>query len=287
MPKPCQNAKHFIYPRRDVWFLLPGLMGFALCYLVPFVMSLAASLLENSAEARFVGLDNYVAVAQNSYFRLGLSNTLRFFFLALSISLVVGFLLANAIFWHSGQKRISWLTLVLMIPIFLPTAAIVPLWKVMMGGSSWLMRTLKPHDADWKYFTLLTLYLWKNIGAVNLLFLIGMRGIEPSIFDAASVDGASHRIIALRIALPMLRMVTLFAVIYLAMNGMRIFRESYLLYGIYPPKPLYFIQNYVNNHFTKLDYGLLSAGSSLFALVSMGIFLCIWGFLHAREGEGR
>ena len=52
---------------------------------------------------------------------------------------------------------------------------------------------------------------------------------------------------------------------------------------MYPPKPLYFIQNYVNNHFTKLDYGLLSAGSSLFALVMTGLFLCIWLFLQRKE----
>lgn len=277
-----KHTKHFIYPRRDAWFLLPGFLGFALWYLVPFGMSLAASVMENSANAHFAGLENYAAVMQSSYFRLGFGNTLRFFAVAVALSLVIGFLLANMIFWHS-RRRISWLTLVLLIPIFLPTAAIVPLWKVMMGGSSWLVRTLKPHDADWKYITLLTLYLWKNIGAVNLLFLIGLQGIEPSVFDAASVDGASHRTIAIRIALPMLRTVTLFAIIYLAMNGMRIFRESYLLYGMYPPKPLYFIQNYVNNHFTKLDYGLLSVGSSLFALVMTGLFLCIWGFLQRKE----
>lgn len=35
--------------------------------------------------------------------------------------------------------------------------------------------------------------------------------------------------------------------------------------------------------FTKLDYGLLSAGSSLFALVMTGLFLCIWGFLQRKE----
>ena len=182
-----KHTKHFIYPRRDAWFLLPGFLGFALWYLVPFGMSLAASVMENSANAHFAGLENYAAVMQSSYFRLGFGNTLRFFAVAVVLSLVIGFLLANAIFWHSGKRRISWLTLVLLIPIFLPTAAIVPLWKVMMGGSSWLMRTLKPRDADWKYITLLTLYLWKNIGAVNLLFLISLQGIEPSVFDAASV----------------------------------------------------------------------------------------------------
>ena len=173
-----KHTKHFIYPRRDAWFLLPGFLGFALWYLVPFGMSLAASVMENSANAHFAGLENYAAVMQSSYFRLGFGNTLRFFAVAVALSLVIGFLLANMIFWHS-RRRISWLTLVLLIPIFLPTAAIVPLWKVMMGGSSWLMRTLKPRDADWKYITLLTLYLWKNIGAVNLLFLIGLQGGQP------------------------------------------------------------------------------------------------------------
>ena len=128
-----KHTKHFIYPRRDAWFLLPGFLGFALWYLVPFGMSLAASVMENSANARFAGLANYAAVLQSSYFRLGFGNTLRFFAVAVVLSLVIGFLLANMIFWHS-RRRISWLTLVLLIPIFLPTAAIVPLWKVMMGG---------------------------------------------------------------------------------------------------------------------------------------------------------
>ena len=51
-----KHTKHFIYPRRDAWFLLPGFLGFALWYLVPFGMSLAASVMENSANAHFAGL---------------------------------------------------------------------------------------------------------------------------------------------------------------------------------------------------------------------------------------
>ncbi len=148
-----------------------------------------------------------------------------------------------------------------------------------------LARMLKPRDADWKYITLLTLYIWKNIGAVNLLMLTGMQSIVPAIFDAALVDGASHRTIAWRISLPLLRPVIFFSFVYLSMNGMRIFRESYLLYGIYPPKKLYFIQNYVNNHFTKLDYGLLSAGSTLFALAMTMLFLALFLLLRRREED--
>lgn len=272
----------FIYPRRDVLFLLPGLLGFVLCYIAPFCLSLVSSFLDNSASAHFVGISNYIAVWQSSFYTLAVGNTLKFFLLAVGISLICGFLLANAIFWH---KKSSILTLVLLIPIFLPTSAIVPLWKAMFGGSSWLAKTFKPRDADWKYITLLTLYLWKNVGAVNLLMLIGMQAIEPAIFDAALVDGASYRTIAWRISLPLLRPVIFFSFVDLSMNGMRVFRESYLLYGMYPPQKLYFVQNYVNNHFTKLDYGLLSAGSTLFALAMTLLFLTIFLLLRRREED--
>lgn len=272
----------FIYPRRDVLFLLPGLLGFVLCYIAPFCMSLASSFLDNSASAHFVGISNYTAVWQSSFYPLAFGNTLKFFLLAVSVSMICGFLLAKTIFWH---KKSSAVTLVLLIPIFLPTSPIVPLWKVLFGGGSWLARMLKPRDADWKYITLLTLYIWKNIGAVNLLMLTGMQSIVPAIFDAALVDGASHRTIAWRISLPLLRPVIFFSFVYLSMNGMRIFRKSYLLYGIYPPKKLYFIQNYVNNHFTKLDYGLLSAGSTLFALAMTMLFLALFLLLRRREED--
>lgn len=98
-------------------------------------------------------------------------------------------------------------------------------------------------------------------------------------------DGAGRPKAMLRIALPLLRPVTLFGIIYLAMNGLRIFRESYLLCGKYPPKNLYFIQNYVNNHFSKLDYSLLSAGSTLFALIVTVAFAVIWLLLGRKDGE--
>lgn len=171
-----KHTKHFIYPRRDAWFLLPGFLGFALWYLVPFGMSLAASVMENSANAHFAGLENYAAVMQSSYFRLGFGNTLRFCRGGGAVPrhrLPAGehdFLAFTSADFVADARAAH--------PDFLPTAAIVPLWKVMMGGSSWLVRTLKPRDADWKYITLLTLYLWKNIGAVISCSSSACRGLN-------------------------------------------------------------------------------------------------------------
>lgn len=282
-----RRTNRMTYPPQDVLFLLPGLLGFAMCYLLPFAASLLHSFLEDGLETRFAGLQNYASILQNAYFQLAIGNTMLFLLLTLLISLTLGFLLASLLFHPgSGQAaRMPAVAFVLLIPIFLPTSAIVSFWKGMMGSSSWIVQLLRPRDAQWKYFTLVTIYLWKNLGAVNLLFLTGLNGISREVFDAARVDGAGRPRMMLRIALPLLRPVLLFAIIYLAMNGLRVFRESYLLYGSFPPKELYFIQNYINNHFAKLDYGLLSAGSTIFAALVIAAFSLIWAILRKREGE--
>ena len=51
-----KHTKHFIYPWRDAWFLLPGFLGFALWYLVPFGMSLAASDISDSDGSGVAGV---------------------------------------------------------------------------------------------------------------------------------------------------------------------------------------------------------------------------------------
>lgn len=277
----------WLYPKWDVLCLLPGLLGFALWYLVPFASSMVRSFLSDDAAARFVGLQNYVSICQNSYYTLSLRNTTLFLVEAIVLCLVLGFVLSALLFRMERRDKASMplVSMVLLIPIFLPTAAVVPLWKAMFGTNTWLVQHIQMKDSSWKYLMLMMIYVWKNVGAVNLLFLTGLNAIDRSVFDAARVDGAGKPRVMLKIALPILRPMTLFGIIYLAMNGLRIFRESYLLCGQYPPKNLYFIQNYVNNHFSKLDYSLLSAGSTLFALIVTVAFAIIWLLLGRKEGE--
>ena len=57
------------------------------------------------------------------------------------------------------------------------------------------------------------------------------------------------------------------------MNIFKMYRESYLLFGDYPHKSVYMIQNFMNNNFQSVNYQRLSAASVLFfLLISVGIF---------------
>ena len=183
------------------------------------------------------------------------------------------------------RKRLRFCAVFFLLPLFLPSSSIAVLWRVLFGSGSALVKLLKPMDAQWKYVTLTVLCVWKNMGAVTALALIGMLEIPHSVFDAAEIDGANKRVMFFRIELPLLRHITMFSVLYLFMNGLRVFRETYLLYGSYPPANLYFVQHYITSHFESLDLSLLSGASVIFSLSSMRLFGLAWLILKRGRSD--
>ena len=67
------------------------------------------------------------------------------------------------------------------------------------------------------------------------------------------------------------RQALFFALILTIVNSLKIFRESYLLYGYYPDESVYMLQNYLNNHFAKLNYQNIGTAAVLFAVVVYSI----------------
>ena len=267
-----------VFPNRDMIWLLPSLAIFFLCYAVPFSMSLLSTFMDISGA--YAGCENYRLLICDPFYLLAIKNTLVFLFTAIAITLVLGALTAHVLF-SFRFLRVS--ILLLLIPFFLPASSIAALWRAMMSNNFWIVQILRPKDASWKFISLLLLFIWKNAGAVTALLLVGMSEIDVSIFYAAQLDGASKRMLLYKIELPLLRHIILIAFLYLLMNGVRIFRECYLLYGGYPPSNLFFVQHYVNNYFVKLDYPLLSSAAVVFSSLVLVLYCLIWGIL--RKGD--
>lgn len=278
--KKAARSNTLVFPARDMLWLLPGAAMFCLCCVAPYLSSLLSSFLSNSAAPAFVGLENYRALLRDGFYRLALKNTLLYLFFAIGTTLTLSVLLAHALF---SLRRPLPLVVLLLVPFFLPSSPLSALWRAMMGSRSRLVQLLHPKDEGWKYLSLLLLFVWKNVGVATCLLLVGLRGIEPSILSAGELDGASGRQLLFRIELPLLRHVIAFAIIYLLMSGVRIFRESYLLYGGYPPANLFFVQHYVNGYFARLDYGLLSSAAVVFSHVVLALFCITWRAL--RKGD--
>ena len=127
------------------------------------------------------------------------------------------------------------------------------------------------------FWVLLFTFLWKNSGYHMALWLAGMDGISPALYEAAALDGAgSFRqlwYITLPNLLPTLGMLWVLGLI----NTFKVFREAWLVAGNYPHESMYLMQHLFQNWFRSLDIGRLSAGAVMMALVLLGGITLVQG----------
>ncbi|MDF2589500.1 MAG: sugar transporter permease [Anaerocolumna sp.] len=109
-----------------------------------------------------------------------------------------------------------------------------------------------------------------------ILYLVNMTRIPVEYEEAAKLEGAGnlayHYFVIFPISLPM----TFFVVVMSIVQSFRIFKDVFVVHGVYPSEQLYFIQNYINNKFMKLSYPELSAGTIIFVLPLIILFTIIF-----------
>ena len=230
---------------------------------------------------RPAGLNNYRAVFENEAFRLAAANTVRFTLWCIPLLLVLSLMLALAV--HSAADASGVLKTGFLLPMAIPAASMVLLWRVLFHQNGLVNRLLELFhvaEINWlggnnAFIVLVISYLWKNCGYNMVLWLSGLYGIPPELYEAAQVDGAGRWQRFLYITLPGLRP-HLFTITALSLlNSFKVFREAYLLMGDYPHKSIYMLQHLFNNWFVTLDIDKLCAAASVMAAVVFTVILLL------------
>lgn len=261
-------------------FLLPSLLGIGCFYLLPFLLIVGWSFLEDPFKKIFVGFENYASLLHNAAFRLAMKNTLLFLGSAVVSALLLS--LALALLLRALVPRSRLLRAVLIFPLTVPVVTVVLLstllldWYGVVNGLRGLLR-LAP--VDWldgihARRSMLLLYLWKHCGLYALLFLSALETVPVEEREAAALDGAGKARTFLHIELPHLLPSFLFVALICLFFGFRFFREIVLLEGRYPTPSLYMLQHFMRNVFAILDYQKLCAGAVLlFGLAALALGL--------------
>lgn len=255
-----------------VYFLLPSFLGVSIFVLLPFLDVVRRSFV-TAVNENWVGLANYKMVIENSAFRLAAGNTIRFVGICIPTLVILSLLVA--VFLYSSGKIADFLKSAFLIPMAIPVASVVLLWKVLFHGQgmlSGLVDKLGFLPADWMnskyaFWVLVFSYIWKNLGYDVILWIAGLSAIPSSIYEAARVDGAGNVRIFFSITLPNL-LPTLFTITVLSfLNSFKAFREAYLVAGDYPHESMYLLQHTFNNWFRDLSFDKIAAGAVLVAIV--------------------
>jgi alpha-1,4-digalacturonate transport system permease protein len=189
-------------------------------------------------------------------------------------------LLLSAQRWASGLFRAAVYVPVLISPVVIgilwnwllqPNSGVIDalLAKAGIGQPGWLV---DPHLA---MGAVIFVELWATLGFYALIILGGLMGIDPVLFEAARVDGASEWQQIWRITLPSLRPTLLVVVVLSSITGFQAFEFLWTLTGGGPVGATTLIIQYIYDHafMPPINFGLATAASVLLFLALLVLTL--------------
>ena len=248
-------------------------MGVLTFFVLPFLVVIFYSFVDNPIAKRFVGFKNYINVFNNNAFRTAVGNTLMFSLIAVPLAVILGMMLAFLL--DSGIPMRSQLRSAFLTPLMVPIASIVLIFQVLFDYNGVVNKWITDAGGvriDWLksssgILVIILLFLWKNLGYNMILFLSGMGNIPKDVVEVAQLDGANRFQIFWHVKLRYLSPMIVFTTILSIINSFKVFREVYLLTGEYPVGTLYMLQHYMNNTFASADYQKLSTAAIYMSLV--------------------
>lgn len=232
--KQANRRLHRTEHRWALAFVAAPILGFLLFTLYPIGFAVYASLTSwnGLGPMTFVGLDNYVTLFGDEYFRISLYNTF-FYMIGIPIGLALSLLLALAM-----NRRIPGRTAfrtIYYVPVISSLAAIAIVWQFAYNGDFGLINQVLAwfgiDGPDWLQNTatvkpaIIIMAIWKGLGYSMLLYLAAIQGVPASLHEAAALDGANAFQRFRHITLPMVRPVTFFLVVTNIIAGSQIFTE--------------------------------------------------------------
>lgn len=237
------------------------ILGFMLLYVVPMGMTFCYVLIA-TPEGQFWS-DSIHEIWNNRYFVAGLINLLLLGCTCLLASFSLAMVLSWLMIRHPKFAHLSVMVLILprLIPTFSVAYLVQQLFQISLF-SSW------ETCAD----ALLALYLWKYTGTAAVILYTAQIHLPREVLEAAVLDGCGEGCLFLRIRLPLIRGQAGLSLIFLLMDYFRIYKESYLLFGRYPPDELYLIQHYMANHYLKMDIFHVSVAATSLTMLCLLFF---------------
>lgn len=200
VPKTSWKKKDFL----GWMIMLPSIILFAFFVWEPLIESVRLSLYTAKGihTEDFVGFDNYLRVLRHPDFMDALKNT----FVYIGWSLVIGFavpIIIALLITETIHLR-SLFRVGVYFPNIIPGLATVMMWGFFFrpgntGVLNILLSKIGIESQKWLNNAALTIPLiviamtWKSAGSTSLIYMAGISGINPELYEAATIDGAGIR----------------------------------------------------------------------------------------------
>lgn len=221
---------------------IPTLIQLVLVW-IPTLMSVGLSFTRwNGLELTDIkpaGAGNYQFVSQDypPFWPAVQHNVLWLVFLAL-VATPLGLLLAVLLDQNIRGSRIY--QSIFFTPVMLSLALIGVIWQLFYNRDSGLLNFLlgtagTPHAVDWfgdssiNIWAALFAAAWRHAGYVMILYLAGLKGVDPTLREAAQIDGANAVQTFFRVVFPAMRPVNVVIIVITVIESLRAFDIVYVI----------------------------------------------------------
>lgn len=271
-------------------FLLPVIMLVLAFNFIPFIDTLIISFKNAKLilpEERFAGFDNYRAILTHSRFWYSLFITLSFTFVSISLEAILG--LCLGLMMNRLSPVNNFLRILILVPWTIPTVVTAKIWQWMfdynLGILNYLFEVVGIHQINWlgkpllAFFSLVIADVWKTAPFVAVIVLAGLSAIPQEICKASVVDGANSWQRFRYITLPLILPIFSVAIIFRAIDALRIFDLIYVLTGGGPGGLTETLSVYAYKlSFYKGDFGQGAAISVITMLLVIG-----FGYFYTKK----
>lgn len=179
-------------------YLLPSLLVFGVFLFYPFIKTIYLSLYKTDKMGQaklFVGLGNYMDLLQSESFRNSLEVTLIFVLIVVVGSMLLG--LVTAVLCNKAFPGIRFFSTAYALPMAIASSSAALIFQIMLHPAVGIVNKLLGLDINWlndpktALICVALLTAWLNSGINFLYFSAGLGNIDDTIYERASVDGAS------------------------------------------------------------------------------------------------
>ncbi|HEY4790573.1 MAG TPA: sugar ABC transporter permease, partial [Actinomycetes bacterium] len=115
------------------------------------------------------------------------------------------------------------------LPVVLSLALIGFIWQLIYSRDQGLLNAVLHTQIDWygdsrwNLWAVLVAAGWKHAGYIMLLYLAGLKGVDPSLREAAAVDGASPARTFFSVVFPVMRPINIIIIVVTVIEALRAF----------------------------------------------------------------
>ncbi|WP_105615367.1 carbohydrate ABC transporter permease [Vallitalea okinawensis] len=262
-------------------FVLPTVIGLVGLTIYPMILSLYYSFTDKQIghSVNFIKLDNYKELLTNDpLFWKSMIATFKYALLSVPVVIILSFFIA--ILLNQKVKGLPFFRTIFYIPTIVPAIANAVLWMWLFNPNFGVLNTILEFlhlpTSMWIFSaksavpSLVLMRAWE-FGGTMIIFLAGLQGIPPTLYEACEIDGGSALKKLWYVTIPLMTPIIFFNLVMLIIWSLQAFSQAYVMTEGGPNYATYFFNYYLYQE--AFEFGRMGYASALAWILFMIILI--------------